>query len=445
MSSRDSNKTKHLIPSFFYRLHRRRRFKSKKKKNQKGDSYLWLRFSKPIRLLIITVLVGGFIYAFFFSTIKAFWGFSLNNHPSVEYSSKPMWYGNSRMTVLFVGVDEVDSSHIFVDSLILLIYDPDLDNLGIFNINPDLSSYSTTLNTSISLRTVLNKPQASGKEMSILIESVENLVALKVNRYMVVEKDGFNEIIANLQTVRVDLEEDIYDEDLYVDGEVLGWDSGKQNIFPSEILSFLSADEYGRDAQLRRQLQVYSSLIANIDSVGTFIKTPQLLTSIANNTYSDFGKVEFAIFAWKLRALRQDQIKLAYSRTRSALPQKKFGVYDSYLPIYDSIDNDLSTILLNTNLLKEQAKIEVLNGSSVRGLAQIRSRWITNSGGRVIHFGNNPKSETTTKIYVEEPDKFPDTLKELEKIFNGKIEYPEQEYKYKHVGDIVIVIGEDYK
>jgi len=83
----------------------------------------------------------------------------------------------------------------------------------------------------------------------------------------------------------------------------------------------------------------------------------------------------------------------------------------------------------------------------VRGLASSRARWITNSGGRVIYFGNSPESEDITKVYVNKGDfeKYEKTLTEIEKIFNGKIEYSDEEYKYKHLGDIVIIIGEEYE
>ena len=84
-----------------------------------------------------------------------------------------------------------------------------------------------------------------------------------------------------------------------------------------------------------------------------------------------------------------------------------------------------------------------MNGSSIKGLAANRARWITNIGARVINVGNSYENEQKTKIYCDNPQMFIFTIKELQRIFDNKALLIKKDYSGRHVGDIIIVIGND--
>jgi hypothetical protein len=110
-------------------------------------------------------------------------------------------------------------------------------------------------------------------------------------------------------------------------------------------------------------------------------------------------------------------------------------------PDIEVIDKDINNIFFDLEVFKEQARIEVLNASGIRGLATNRSRWVKNIGGRVIQVGNSFEPSDITKIYVKEIEKYPITITELTRFLGEDTQIITKEYPNRHVGDIVIILG----
>lgn len=435
---------RYTLSSFFNRLKRKKGFKKKKGFKTKTNIFDTKLFNVVKNIVIVSV-IAFVTYTVIYPTGMAIYGFKLEEYPNTEHLQRE-WNRGERLNLLLIGVDDLSQDNKFVDSIALMVVDPDAEQVGIFNINPDLAAYSPALRKTIYIRSAFNESNDEVDGLTNTIEAVENLLAIRVDKYILMDKDGFNNATQSFQAARIDFQQKIHDQDLAkLDSKVLGWDSGKQSIYPDEFLALLAADELGKNDQLNRQLDFYRSQIENINSVNSYIHISNLLDDIADNIYTNMTEFEFYRLLWELRSLRSDQVKVAYTRQESMIKSDAFGIYPRYEPILENIDQDLSSILFNTDILKEQAKIEVLNGSGVSGLAYNRARWITNMGGRVILYSNSPVQEPITKIYVDDKEKFPNTLNGIERVFNGKIEYPQQEYQYKHVGDIIIVIGEEYE
>jgi len=87
--------------------------------------------------------------------------------------------------------------------------------------------------------------------------------------------------------------------------------------------------------------------------------------------------------------------------------------------------------------------LEVLNGTSIPGLANKYSRLFTNHGIRMVRTDNSIQPSSNTILFVDDQKKYPNTIMEIKSTFRGKVKIIEQDYKYKHIGDIVLVIGED--
>lgn len=390
--------------------------------------------------LLIIFLLGLAIYFYVYPLANALWKFNpVDGEQAQEQELEEQeWQSNERLAVLLIGVDDTHKYTNFVDSVTLLVLESD-NSLGIFALHPDLSGYSPSLDEKVNIRTIFTTPAAKGQEYLIVKEVVESVLALRIDNHIALGVSGFKEITQHLDPVSVTLAEDLVDPQAKIELK-----QGDRLLQPDQFLPFISADENGKEQQFFNELNFFSSLITNLASPRSLLFAPKIIESLDEHIKTDLTKKEFFRLTWKLSKYRDDQIKIAYTQDESLYRASSFGVYPKYEAITSSIDEDLASILLNTTLLKEQAKIEVLNGSSVPGLASSRSRWIANSGGRVIQFSNSPERTEITRIYVNQPEKYPNTLNQIEKIFNYKVEYPEQEYRYKHLGDIVVVIGEEY-
>lgn len=356
------------------------------------------------------------------------------------------WYGTNRLITLVIGTDQTDLEHEFIDAMALVVVDPEFSTVGVFGINPDLNLYVKSIDARLNVRTFLNNYKTEGSEIKYLKEAVENLLAVRLDRYLKVSDDGFTKITEKLEPVSVDLDYDVKDEDVFErtgeDG-FTGWNAGKQLVWPNQFVAFLASDVNGINDQADRQAQLYAGIIKDIDSPVTLSNLPSILNSFKAHVKSDLSREELFLMSRTALGLRTDQIKLGFTRQSSLLGGRTAGLYDRYDPVSDSIDNDLESILYDFSIAMEQARVEILNGSGIRGLASSRSRWMTNSGGRVVHFGNSLEVEEITKIYVDDREQFPATLREIERIFNGKVVYSDTQYRHKHIGDIIVVIGKD--
>jgi len=310
----------------------------------------------------------------------------------------------------------------------------------------DLNIFSQSAGKVVNIRTVYNLREAKGKEARVLIEAVENLLAVRIDRYLITDTTAFAELSGALQPISLKLDSNVYDKDLAkrFDG-VEGWKAGTTEVEAKLIPAFAAADVNGRNDQLNRQTAIIAEMIKSMDSFQNLLNFPAFFEKITANVRTDLTKKDAFFIAGALWGIRSDQFKSGYTKMSSMVKVSNFGVYGRYEPAFDGIDKDLASILYDFDIAREQSRVEVLNGSGVRGLATSRSRWITNTGGRVVFFGNSLETEEKTKIFVSEPEKYPYTLKELERIFNGKVEYPGYDYVHKHIGEIVVVIGKEYQ
>jgi calcineurin-like phosphoesterase len=112
--------------------------------------------------------------------------------------------------------------------------------------------------------------------------------------------------------------------------------------------------------------------------------------------------------------------------------------------IQDRLDTDISSILFNIDIFKEHAEIEVFNASNTTGLASNRARWIQNLGANVVKIGNADHVQDEVDLYCVNPDQYPETIRELRKIFSSNVTLIQEKYYNRQIGDIVIVMGRDY-
>jgi anionic cell wall polymer biosynthesis LytR-Cps2A-Psr (LCP) family protein len=398
-----------------------------------------------IPIIISLIILGSVLVNFVLPSLIDILSLDFHRDPTDGNVALTEWNGNSRLILLLAGIDK-HGDYSFVDAISLLVVDPENKTLGIFGINPDINIFSQSAGRAVNLRTVFNNKYTQGKQAKVLIEAIENLVAVRIDRYALVDSDKFVNLEQVLQPVQVQLGYSLHDPDVnHKYSGSFGWNSGNASVSNQEFLPFISADANGRNEQLGRNQQLYGEIIKSLHSFSTVIRFPSVYQAFVEAIRSNLSKQDSFFIAAALWGIRSDQIKTAYTKTASLIRQTDLGVYPSYEPAFESIDRDLANLLYNFKIAREQPRIEVLNASVVRGLASSRSRWVTNSGGRVVYFGNSQETEAKTKIYITDPEKYPNTLHELERIFNGKVEYVYSDYIHKHIGDIIVVIGDDYQ
>jgi len=398
---------------------------------------------RPMLVLLVILLVY-----FIAINISALMQFDTVPFPgTVKDSSSRNWLGDTKMTILLIGSDQTDLDHTFVDSLAIYSLDPIENKLSIFVVNPDLTIFQPSVGMEVNYRSIFNDKEITGDKLKVLINSVESLLALKIDRYVLIDKSKLASFSQYLNPVKVNLSKAVQDADTanLPAGKYVSWGKGSQTVLSSDFLEFAASDSNGRDDQLNRQQQLLEQITYNLVSFRTVFYFPKLLEELKKDVYTDLSKTELFFLVARITQIKSGDMLKGYTRSDFYTRVNTTSFYPTFSPDLEVMDQDLNNIFSDLRIFKEQAQVEILNASSVKGLASNRARWISNIGARVIKVGNSYEgSEVTTKIYCSTPDKFPYTITELDRIFNNKAELVKKEYPNRHLGDIVVVLGDNY-
>jgi hypothetical protein len=263
----------------------------------------------------------------------------------------------------------------------------------------------------------------------------------------VTDIETFNDFSKYISPVYFSVEQNIKDQDVVnlPDKQTKQWNKGNVLLKGDDLLEFLASNDNGSDDQLNRQASIMKKLIMNIFNIQNLINIPQLCTSVKNGFfYTDITKEEIYKMAFEFLQVKDSNVEYGYTKAKSYYSVYAVSYYPVYSAIFSIVDNDIGSVFSDISIFKEQARIELLNGSSIKGLASNRARWVSNTGARIIKIGNSYESEKKTKIYCEDPSKFPKTISAIQRIFDGKAELINKDYYQRHIGDVIIVIGDDY-
>lgn len=177
-----------------------------------------------------------------------------------------------------------------------------------------------------------------------------------------------------------------------------------------------------------------------------------LLLNLPNDIFSDGTYTNFT-------ASDLLNILFIYPGLKNPIKSKYFSVKDySKVPSNDTLNihypnvikikQDIYGLFSKLDIIKEQARIEIFNSTSMSGLASRIKNIIDIYGGKVITFNNFPENFEETVIFINNKNNYSyrSTLKLIDFIFgkNFKLVYNDDNRLYNFSGDIAIIIGSDY-
>ena len=387
---------------------------------------------------MILILPNYFIT---FPLVRSFYTIKFEGELGDSRNQEREWKGERRINVLLIGLDRKTEEFAFVDSLTVLVLDPEKKTLGIFGVNTEFEVFVPTLGKSTQLKKLYNLGQLEEERNSLdlIIGGTQSLLSINIDRYFSTDEDGFLEIMDSFGSIPVDVTSDIEETDIIKDNDIFALKEGSRNLKSEDFLSFLRSDSLGGELRLVHQNSGVEGIVDRLDNLDIILNLNSITDSLIANVRSDFQEAEFRRFAWSLRGLSFDDIKTGYTRLSSGSKKEEGG----FLPIFERIDKDVSEIFFNIEVQREQARIEVLNGTATAGLGTSKGRWISNVGAKVINIGNSRDPFEITTVYVDDLERYRETISELENIFNGGLVVLEEKFPYRHTGDVVVVIGED--
>ena len=429
-------------------------FKKKKQHKSTRENYNKILESnknpsnKKLTIGIISIInICGIVILYVLITIIiAIIQFLPQEYPYTSKSKDNSTFQGDKKTILVFALDRTDNSHMFVDGIAVINYNYISKKIAIFSLNSDLKVYSAMLGRDVNIRTSFNDIVDKTQRINIITNALESLLAIKIDNYVVFDIRSFNNFARFFPLIKMQVDKPLKDVDTVdlPNKKYKEWGSGDNFINGSDVIEFLASDDNGEDDQLNRQVIYIKKLIENTFNLSLLVNIPQILKEIESSYfYTDLKKEEMIGILWNLAQVKENDVKTGFTQFSVYSRVYSVSYYPVYIVNYIKLDQDISSIFFDLNIFKEQARIELLNGSSIKGLAANRARWITNIGARVINVGNSYENEQKTKIYCDNPQMFIFTIKELQRIFDNKALLIKKDYSGRHVGDIIIVIGND--
>ena len=245
------------------------------------------------RLLAFIVIGLGIIVGCFMAGVFAYGAlFQHTTPPKTTAATEEIGTDetlNKRINVLLLGIDDGDSEDMAndtpkrTDAMILLSFDPE---------NKDVAMLSLPRDTRVTIPgrrwpDKINSAYAYGG-VSMAKQTVANLLKIPIHYYMLVDWQGFIEVVDMMGGVDMYVDHDMNYEDPYANLKIhikQGYQhlNGKQS---GEYVRFRH-DELGDIGRVQRQQKFLKTLASQFFTVGNLVKTPALINTMFKYVSTD--------------------------------------------------------------------------------------------------------------------------------------------------------------
>lgn len=383
-----------------------------------------------------------------------------------------VWDGASRVTVLVMGLDYGDwdnpdrSGSPRTDTMILFTIDPLTKTAGMLNVPRDLwvnipgFKYGK-INTAYPLGIDWQYPDGGGPGLAMA--TLESLLGVPIDYYALIDFYAFERFIDEIGGVEIDVPAEIK-VDPIGPGNTVVLQPGKQILDGPVALAYARARntegvDFDRANRQQEVILAMRNRIISLNMLPTLAaKAPTLYNEISSGIKTNLTIEQVISLAWLALEVGEDNIKrgVISPPEQVLLAKSPDGTQDILKPVTNKIrllrdeifasDVPLSEIAQNTSAQEvmklEGARITVLNGSGVTGLAASTADFLISQGANVVATGDAGEYYIYTKIVMYTP--MPYTLKYL----NGLVELQPNAIRYEPALssdiDMIIYLGSDW-
>lgn len=378
------------------------------------------------------------------------------------------WDGQSRVNVLLIGVDHRgwldDQGPPLADTLILATYDPPTQSVAMLSIPRDLwvdlpgLGYHK-INQSYQLGEATQYP---GGGAALAMQSVEQLLAVPIDFYALVDFEAFIRLIDEIGGVKINVPETIVVDPLG-DNNTKVLQPGVQTLPGDVALAYArNRDTAGSDFdRAQRQQQVIMGVrerIISFQILPTLIaKAPVLYNELSERVNTNLNIRQIFNLAWDLQQIPEERVRRfiigpeqvinTYSYDGLAILQP---IPDALLILRDEVfstapparPTEISDLSLEELVQAEAASISLRNGTLTVGLAARTDDYVRWLGIEPAEVSNADELYPQTTIYDYSGK--PNTVEYLAQLFNVVPGRRYLSYDPNSQYDIVIILGEDW-
>jgi len=301
-------------------------------------------------------------------------------------------------------------------------------------------------------------PQAIQAGFTEVDQTVESVLGVPIDYNVLVDFQAFQQAVNTVVGITINVPTELIDP-------TMAWENhrnpvlakaGIQTFDGAEALNYVRSRETTSDfARAQRQRAVLVALKGKVDTLGTLsnpFKLASLMNTFGNNVATDLSlsdasrlySVVKAITAAKTTSIGLADAPNNYITT-GTMGNQSIDLPTAGLFNYGAIQTFVRSQLKDGYILKENAKVLVLNGTATPGLAATEAATLKSYGYNVIGTGNAPSndwSQTTLVDLSHGKDKY--TAHYLEQRFSvtAVTQLPEATIQ-TNGADFVIILGSD--
>ncbi len=289
-------------------------------------------------------------------------------------------------------------------------------------------------------------------------KTVEDVLDITIDYNMLVDFQAFKQAVDTVGGISINVPADLVDPTMAwenANNPVLA-KAGVQNFDGKQALIYARSRETTSDfARAERQRSMLLALKGKVATLGTLsnpLKLSGLMNAFGNNVQTDLSINNATRLYSILKGVDDSQtasLSLAANGTTPYVVGGNINGQSVVLPKaglfkYDAIHQFIRSQLKDPYITKENAKIIVLNGSTMSGLATLKADELKSYGYNVVSVGNTPHSGWTQTTLVDLTHKNKYTKNYLEQRLNIKAANTLSDTTIQTNGaDFVIIIGSD--
>lgn len=363
--------------------------------------------------------------------------------------------GDGRVNLLLIGVDD---SSLLSDSMILLSLDPIAKDVAMVSIPRDMyvdipGFGSAKINAAHSYG---EQYDYDGGGPALLEETLSQTFDIPIHYYVRLNFDAFREAIDTVGGVEVNVEETI--SDYSYPNEVGGGhthfhlESGPQRLDAETALKYArsrySTSDFDRSRRQQQLLLAFKDRVLSIGTLTNPAKINSLMHTFRGNVETDLKLEEIVRLVEISKDIDQDKVVRAQLDTSEDNFLSFSNIYgqSALVPTagdYSEIQEYIRGILVDSYIKDEAARISVLNGTTVAGIATDTGRLLRSYGYQVDKIDNASDQNYTRTVIFDYGGDNPYTVRYLEQRFGVAAQRRTRPQHAQGI-DIEVVIGSDY-
>ena len=385
--------------------------------------------------------------------------------PTVDVEA---WTSTDRVMILVLGIDRragEDERGYLTDTMMLVSIDPATRSAAMLSIPRDLwvtipGFEENTINTANRQGDYYDYP---GGGAALAVKTVEYNLGVTINYYVRLDFTAFETVIDAIGGVDVVNQEDIADEE-YPNGsygyEPFYLSAGPQHLNGHDALRYARTRHNATDIdRARRQQEVVLAVrdrVLNLGMLPSLIaQAPRLYQTLNDSIQTNLTLDQMVSLALLAQDIPRDQIKsgvIDYTMVTEGTTAEGKDVLipnrDKIRQLRDELFNNVVTVgpvdpeQEKTLIADEGARIQVLNGAGVEGLACTTEEWLVTQGLNAANCDTADRSDYYSSVIVSYAAK-PYTIGWLKRTFNVTTIITGDPANSDY--DIQVIVGADWR